>query len=429
MIRQSDSRVDPVIEILVVGNEILSGRTVDTNSAAIRDMLTGAGYRVAFIGVVGDSRAGIARSLHHAAARSDIVIVTGGLGPTSDDMTMDAVRDAFSVDLVEDSRVIGWIEARFRRFGRPMSDSNRKQALIPRGAEAIENPAGTAPGVRLVLTADMPSGGGAPELYFLPGVPVEARMLFETEVLPRIAARFPPPERDTAVVKVAGISESALYDRLRSLPGAEEMLSYYPGYDGIEVGIDAGADAPVTAAGMRDAIVALLGDHVYATDRRGIEKVVADLLTDRRRTVAVAESCTGGLIADRLTDVPGSSEYFLQGVVAYANEAKTGTLGVDSALIREHGAVSEPVAAAMAEGVRRLAGADIGLSTTGIAGPGGGSPEKPVGLMFAGIATADGVETKRLQFPGDRRINKQRMSAAVLGMLRLHLIQATKQGF
>ena len=428
MIRRPGSLSEPVIELIIVGNEILSGRTIDRNAATIRDLLASAGYRVSFVDIVGDDRERIAGVLIHATTRSDIVIVTGGLGPTSDDMTMDALGEAFGVELIEDSRVIGWIEERFRKFGRPMTDSNRKQAMVPQGGEAIENPAGTAPGILFNVTGGTTSGGSETEFYFLPGVPVEAKVLFETEVLRRIQDKYSPVKHESAVVKATGISESGLYDRIRHLPGAEQMLAFYPGSNGIEVRIDAAPGAPVTAAEMRDAIVDLLGNRVYTTDERTIEQVVADLFFNQGLTVAVAESCTGGLISDRLTDVPGSSEYFLLGTVVYANEAKRNVLGVDPELIVKHGAVSAEVAAAMAEGARKLAGADIGLSTTGIAGPGGGSLEKPVGLMFTGISSAMGTETKRLQFVGDRRINKQRMSTAVLDILRLHLMQVSKQG-
>jgi nicotinamide-nucleotide amidase len=226
---------------------------------------------------------------------------------------------------------------------------------------------------------------------------------------------------EVETVRATGISESELYDRIKHLPGAREAFAFYPNPEGILVRIQTGNNAPMGARALLDEVVRALGEVVYSTSGESLEEVEGKLLTERGVTLGVAESCTGGLISHRITNIPGSSAYFLCGVVSYSNESKRDVLGVDAELIARHGAVSAEVAASMAEGVRRIAGADIGISTTGVAGPGGGSASKPVGLMYTGYATKSGVSTKRLHFVEDRIINKNRMSQAVLDILRLHL--------
>jgi len=411
----------PKIEIVVVGDEILSGRTGDTNASYMGGALRASGYDVDFVSVVGDRVDDISHSLRVAAGRSHVVLATGGLGPTSDDMTMEAAARAFGRRLVLDEDVLGRIRDFFRRRGRFMSESNRKQALIPEGAEVITNPVGTAPAVCLEVEEPSPPGSKS-VVYLMPGVPREVRVIFDTVVLPRIKESFEPAYFETARVCVYGIGESRVYDAVKHLPGAREAFAFYPRYSGIEIVIRTGEDSPSTASELRDEMVRILGDHVYSTSGESMEEAVARLLVGTGRTLGVAESCTGGLIAHRLTNVPGSSAYMLCGVVAYSNESKVHVLGVDPEKIEKFGAVSAEVAAEMAEGVRRIAGADIGLSTTGIAGPGGGSPEKPVGLLYAGLSTGDGTTTKKLQFSEDRLINKGRMSQAALDILRRRLV-------
>jgi len=411
----------PKIEILVVGDEILSGRTEDTNARYMGDALRASGFNVDFVSIVGDRVDDISHSLRVAAGRSHVVLATGGLGPTSDDMTLEAAARAFGRRLVVDEEVLRRIREFFRRRGRFMSESNRKQALVPEGAEVITNPVGTAPAVCLEVGDPSVHGPGS-VVYLMPGVPREVRVIFGTVVLPRIRESFEPVYFETAKVCVYGIGESQVYDAVKHLPGAREAFAFYPRYSGIEIVIRTGENAPSTASELRDEVVRLLGDHVYSTSGESMEEAVARLLVGAGRTIGVAESCTGGLIAHRLTNVPGSSAYMLCGVVAYSNDSKVRVLGVDAGKIERFGAVSAEVAAEMAEGVRRVAGADIGLSTTGIAGPEGGGPEKPVGLMYAGLSTGGGTTTKKLQFSGDRLINKGRMSQAVLDILRRYLV-------
>ena len=403
----------PVIEILVVGNEILSGRTKDRNAVYIVESLMKEDFPVSYISIVGDTVSDLTGAFQTAAKRADIVLTSGGLGPTSDDITVQALAGAFGCELSLDEEVLNSIKDLFRRRNRFMSESNEKQAYIPSGAVPLENTLGTAPGVLLERNGC--------SIYLMPGVPRELQTMFDLIVLPQITDSYEPLQMETASVKVSGISESELYDRIQHLPGAAKAFSYYPGFDGIEIKIRTGEDVPVNAASLRDEIVNILGNLVYSSQGESFEQVIGRMLIESGTTIGVAESCTGGLIANRLTNFPGSSAYMLAGVVAYSNESKHKILEVDTSLIESHGAVSAEVADAMARGIRKITGAHIGLSTTGIAGPGGGSPEKPVGLMYTGISSDHGNLTKKLQFAENRLINKGRMSQAVLDLLRLHL--------
>jgi nicotinamide-nucleotide amidase len=245
--------------------------------------------------------------------------------------------------------------------------------------------------------------------------------IFDRSIVPEISASHDPDPSETETIHVTGISESELYDRIRHLPSARESFAYYPNPEGIMVSIRTGKTSPVRARELRDAVVGILGERVYSVRGESLEQVVGKMLAERRLTLGVAESCTGGLIAHRLTNIPGSSAYLLCGAVTYSNDSKIRVLGVESGLIEKHGAVSPQTAAAMAEGIRKISGADIGISTTGIAGPGGATTEKPVGLMYAGYSDSRITETQKLHFAEDRIINKHRMSQAVLDILRLHL--------
>ncbi|MFA6472107.1 MAG: competence/damage-inducible protein A [Candidatus Latescibacterota bacterium] len=409
----------PDIEILIVGNEILSGRTVDRNSAYLINSLAGKGFPVRYISVAGDIKSDLVGALKTACKRADIVLVSGGLGPTSDDITVEAVCEAFGRKQVFDEGVWQKIEELFRLRKRFMSDSNRKQAFIPEGAVPLRNPGGTAPGILLE------SGGKS--IYLMPGVPSELQTIFKTEILPRIAVSFESAHIKTAGVIVTGISESEVFDRVKHLPGAKEYLAYYPTPEGITISIRTPDDAPADAFELQMRITEILGDVVFSSTGESLEKIVGNMLIEKNLTLGIAESCTGGLIANRITNIPGSSNYFLCGVVTYSNASKEKILGIDRDSICSHGAVSKEVAAAMAERIRIISGADIGISTTGIAGPGGGSDEKPVGYMFAGYSTVSGTETQKFQFIEDRLINKSRMSQAVLDILRLHLKRDYKE--
>ncbi len=403
----------PVIELLIIGSEIVSDPSRDSNSHYLTDKLLEEGYPAHFISFVGDVMADIAGSFELAADRADVVLATGGLGPTPDDMTAEAAAKAFGLPLVLDEKVLKQIEEVFRRRNRKMSESNRKQAMIPEGSIPLKNKHGTAPGIYIDFHDT--------DVYLLPGVPIEMKNIYTDTVLPRITDRYQASAIDVATMNVTGISESALYDTIGSFPGAKDAVRYYPGPEGIVLKIVTTVDSSADAAVLQKKICDTLGDIVFSTKGENLELVVGNLLAEKGLTIAVAESCTGGLIARRLTKIPGSSRYLLFGIVAYSNESKHTILGVDRKLIEVHGAVSADVAAAMSEGVRKISGADIGISTTGIAGPGGGSEKKPVGLMYTGISTDDGTETKKLQFVEDRLINMRRMSQSVLDIVRYHL--------
>ncbi len=406
---------NPVIEIVIAGDEILTDPVRDKNAQFFADSLRTAGFDIGFISMTGDSSSSLSDVFKHASERADIVLSTGGLGPTSDDNTIAAFAGAFGLKLVLDQPTMKHIEALFKRRKRSMSDSNIKQAMIPEGAAAFENKFGTAPGV-YARTADT-------DFYFMPGVPAEMERLFAEQILPKICGDYEAVPREVRTLRLTGITESALYDKIASIRGAKESVRYYPSLEGITVKIVTDADAEISSAEIAADIADTVGDIIFASSGESLEEVVGNILRERGLTVGIAESCTGGRVTNRLIKIPGASYYVMVGVVAYSNEAKREILGVPEEIIRAYGAVSAEVADAMAEGVRRISGADIGISTTGIAGPDGGSAEKPVGLMYTGIATARGTETKKLQFFEDRLINMGIMSQAVLNSLRYHLIK------
>ncbi len=412
-------KIQPVIELVIVGNEILANPSRDRNSHILVKNLVSAGFPVQFIAVVGDARDDIIGVFGTAARRSDVVLVTGGLGPTSDDLTVSALADAFKRELAFDEEVMTLIRDRFRRRNRPMSESNRKQAMIPVGAQVIPNEWGTAPGI--YLRAEHA------DFYLMPGVPREMERMFSEKVLPRLRDEYLSTIVEVEILSVSGTTESELYDRICRIPGVRDSVFFYPSPTGITVRIVTTEDASWSARTLRVQIVEELGDLVYAASETSMEEVVGALLAERRLTIAVAESCTGGLVMHRLTNIPGSSRYVLCGVIAYSNESKTNLLGVDAGIIEAHGAVSAEVAVAMASGIRERTGADIGVSTTGIAGPGGGSADKPVGLMYCGISTGERTVTKKLQFVEDRIINKGRMSQTVLDKVRAYLLQGDRE--
>ena len=403
----------PVIEILIAGDEILSNPAHDRNAQYLVDTLLAAGFEVDFISIVGDVIPDIVRALENSSERADIVLVTGGLGPTSDDVTVEALAKTFGLNLVLDKKVLKWIEDVFRRRNRYMSDSNKKQAMIPEDSTPLANRNGTAPGIFIEVNDT--------DFYLMPGVPFEMKMMFNDVILPRITDSYESSQADVATLSVTGISESELYSKIGCLPGAKDALKYYPGPEGIIVKINAAKDSPASSAILSEKILDILGDLVYSTKGESLEQVVGEMLIERGLTIAVAESCTGGLVAHRLTKIPGASNYLLCDVVAYSNDSKHKILGVEKELIETHGAVSAEVVSAMSEGIRKISGADIGISTTGIAGPGCGIVEKHNGLMYNGIYTDNGTETKKLQFVEDRLINIHIMSQVVLDMLRYFL--------
>lgn len=414
--------------ILAVGSELLGVDRLDTNSLRLTGVLRERGVALVRKAVVGDDEAAIAAELRRMAAEADIVLVTGGLGPTADDVTREAASAAFGRPLREDAAVLAAIETRYRSFSRRMPEVNRRQAMVPEGAAVLDNPQGTAPGLRIDVDRAT--------VFLFPGVPRELEAMIAGDLEPWLREHAGGGGAlETWTLRVACLAESEVEERIA--PAYAEF-----GRDPITI-LASGGDIllKVTAAGpvearrarlaaMQERLAALVGDAVYARrEDHDLETVVGSLLRERGETVGLAESCTGGLVSQRLTRIAGSSDYFLGGVVAYANAAKESLAGVPAALLREHGAVSEEVARALARGARKEIGSDWGVGITGIAGPGGGSPEKPVGTVHVAIdggAVETAARHRRLRLPGDRERVRWLASQWALDMLRRNLLAAER---
>jgi len=405
------------LEVVTIGTELLLGQTLDTNAAELGRALAAAGVEVVRHVSVSDRPETIRAAVAEALDRTGFVITTGGLGPTRDDMTKREVAAIFGKPLLLDQTVLRSLEERFRRLGRAMPAVNRTQAEVPAGATVLPNPRGTAPG----LWVDDPSGR---VVVMLPGVPSEMRGLLREEILPRLAARSSGVVVRSRTVRTTGVAESALAERVGAIEDeiAPLTLAYLPSTEGV--------DLRVTAWGVRadeaDRLLAAAagqlreraGEHFYGEDGTDLAATLLDQLRARNARLVVAESCTGGLLCGRITAVPGASHVFIGGVVAYDNVVKSGTLDVPPELLDAHGAVSEQVVRAMAEGVQRQFAVDAALAITGIAGPAGGTPEKPVGTVW--LAARLGTESRALKriFPGDRAEIRARAAQAALDLLR-----------
>lgn len=410
------------VELVTIGDELLLGFTVDTNSAFLSRALAAQGITVTRRTTVGDDTDAIVATLREALARTGAVVTTGGLGPTTDDVTRDAVAAAFGVPLVLDEAHLEWMRARWRkRFNRDMPDANRRQAMVPRGARKLENRHGSAPGA-FVRDSDR-------WLVMLPGVPRELRGMTDDTLLPllrEIGCGTSACIR-SLTLRTTGIPESLLQDNLHDvrIDRAGFSLAYLPGVEGVDLRLTARADSEAAAMStlgdVATAIRERIGDGIYGENDADLAEVLLHRCRERGATLAVAESCTGGLLGSRITDIPGSSDVFLGGVIAYANAVKVRELGVPPGLIERHGAVSEEVVHAMATGVRARLGATASLAITGVAGPGGGTPEKPVGLVWICLATADRVEPRKLHSWGDRKEVRYRAAQAAMDLARRHL--------
>ena len=410
-------------EIIAVGSELLTPERVDTNSLYLTGRLNALGVEVVYKCVVGDDHARLAGAVRLAAGRSEIVVLTGGLGPTEDDITRDAVAAALGRGMTFRQEIADHIQARFARMGRQMAEINRRQACVIDGAEALANPNGTAPGQWIELD------GRA--VMLLPGPPAELEPMFERECLPRLERMVPPLVLRTRFYRVAGMAESDL-DQLISpvyKPYANPVTTILAAPGDIQIHLRArcatGAEAEALLAELGAGIEELLGDRIYSRAGDPLEQVVGDLLRQRRETLAVAESCTGGLVGERLTSVAGSSDYFAGGFLVYTDAMKTALLGVGAQLLAEHSAVSPQVAEAMAAGARERTGATWALSVTGIAGPAGGTEDKPVGTVFAALAGPDGVCSLRSRFLGNRARVRALAAQTALDLLRRKLSAAT----
>jgi len=403
-------------EIIAVGSELLTPYRLDTNSLYLTEKLNALGIEVQLKTVVGDDPARLAEVLRAGLRRSQLIILTGGLGPTEDDVSRAVVAEVLGRPLREVPEIRRRIEGRFARLGRTMSENNARQALVPEGAEWLENMHGTAPGLWIEHE------GVA--IVLLPGPPNELEAMFEATCLPRLARRVGAQRLFPRVYKVVGLPESEVDQRIapiyRTYKNPSTALLATP--EAIEVHLRARAPSEAEAEALLDElgdkIELALGDHVFSTRGESLEEVVGMYLVMRQKTLAVAESCTGGLLSERLTRVPGSSNFFLGGAVCYSNGLKTKLAGVPASLMEENGAVSKPVALALAEGIRNRTGASIGLGITGIAGPAGGSPAKPVGLVFIALADERGTEIREFRFPGNRERIRLWASQMALEMIR-----------
>lgn len=407
-------------EIIAVGSEMLTPDRVDTNSLFLTDQLNSIGVEVAQKCVIGDDRERLAEMVRRAVSRSPIVILSGGLGPTEDDVTRDAVALALDRKLVYHAEIAEALEARFAQMKRKMAEVNRRQAFVIEGAEVLPNDRGTAPGQWVEESGAV--------VMLLPGPPHELKAMFTRQCLPRLARLAPAMSIQSIVLRVAGMGESDL-DQL--------IAPVYKNYQNPATTILAGAgdiqvhlrarcattgEAADLLAEVAGPIEALLGDRIYSRNGDSLEVTVGNLLRKSNATLAVAESCTGGMLAERITSVPGSSDYFVGGFITYTGRMKTDLLGVPEAVLQQYGAVSRETAEAMATGARRRTGATFALSVTGVAGPGTGGEAVPVGTVFIGLADAGGCQAVHRVFPGDRTRIRSYAAQMALDLLRRKLL-------
>jgi len=411
--------------IISIGHELITGQCVDTNAAWISQELVAVGVQVVAHLTVDDDRDRIRATIQSALESADLVILTGGLGPTADDLTRYAIADLLESPLDEDEDTIAHLEEMFRRWQRTLHGENRVQALIPRGCRAIPNPKGTAPGIACEVAGK--------RLFAFPGVPAEMKAMFQQEVTTTLRSEVGPACTRIRRLLCFGMSEAKLGGAIEDLmargrnPTVGTTAS--EGVISVRIAATAATEAEAEALLVADESVVheRLGKVVFGQGETTLAAVVGGMLADRGKTLATAESCTGGLLAALITDIPGSSDYFLQGYVTYSNESKHQLLNVPEELITGHGAVSEEVARSMAIGCRDAAGADFALATTGIAGPGGGHPpDKPVGLVYIGLAEAAGVTVKRILVGEhlNRTQIRDRSCKVALNLLRLNLLES-----
>lgn len=410
------------IGILAIGNELTGGTTQDTNSSFISRELNAEGWSVSTIMVCGDDENIIGKGLDHLMALSDAVIVTGGLGPTSDDITTASIANAFGLDLYTDEAVLNQMKERFKKFRAKWIPNNIKQAMFPEGAEIMPNPAGTACGFSLKKNGKI--------VAVIPGVPSEAKTMLSTGIIPLLKRTFGKAKQYMArrTIKLFGVAEAGIDQMLSDvdLKITGVSIGFYPHFPENHIVITSKNIAESTAEeNLKTAerrIQKKLQKYIFGYDNDTLEGIIASLLTNKALTLSVAESCTGGLIADRLTNIPGSSVFFDRGLVVYSNDSKTDLLGVPAEILNNFGAVSEETAVLMAEGVRNLGGTDLGLATTGIAGPTGGTTQKPVGTVFITLTDGENTTCRNFLFGGKRKRIKKISSQWALEILRRFLI-------
>src|SRR6185436_292858 len=413
-------------EVIAVGSELLGSTRTDTNSLFLSERLSALGIDLRIKSVVGDERGDLATVLRQALERTDVVVLTGGLGPTDDDLTRDVVSEVMELPMSEDPAIVEKIRARFERRGLTMPEVNRRQAMVPRGAIVLDNPNGTAPGL---FIDHQWQGRGRRIVILLPGPPRELQPMFDGVCAGPLRERAGTERTYRTSLFITGRGEShveqkaqPVYSRWRDRtpPIATTILAAMGQIElHLSVRDTDEARAKATLARAKEELLAVVGDDVYSTDGRVMEEILGDLLRERGYTIAAAESCTGGLFTSRLTDVPGSSTYVRASVVAYAYEDKTALLGVSTEMLEAHGALSEPVAVAMAEGIRERTGADVTIGITGIAGPGGGTPDKPVGtVVIAAIVPGQPAYVRTYTFLGGRAMVKFQATQAAMDRVR-----------
>ena len=409
-------------EIIAIGSELLTPDRLDTNSLFLTEQLNRLGIEVVRKLVVGDQRSQIRDAFREALGRAELVVSIGGLGPTEDDLTREALAELLGRRLILNEAILLGIQARFRRFGRQMPEINQRQAMVPEGAIVLENTQGTAPGLWLETDGRI--------VILLPGPPQELKPMFTQEVEGRLAWRTTAVRLYKRELRVAGMAESDVEQRIAPIytryPDAQTTILASPGE--VQIHLRAwSADATAAEKLLKEIverIVMALGENIFTTKGESLEEVVARDLNLNGATIAVAESCTGGLLSQRLTSIPGSSSYFLGGVVCYSNDLKRVWVDVPADLLESKGAVSMEVARALAEGIRRRSGSTLGLAVTGIAGPGGGSPDKPVGTVHVALAERAGGKERTLHLPGDRDRIRWQASQAALDLVRRYFLYA-----
>ncbi|GAB3224426.1 competence/damage-inducible protein A [Hymenobacter seoulensis] len=410
----------PDVEIMTIGDELLYGQVIDTNSAFMGQELGKLGLRVRQITSVSDRADEIVAALDLARQRAQVVLMTGGLGPTKDDLTKHVLARYFSSELVMHQPTLEHVEGFFRRFNRPMLEVNRQQALVPAACEVLFNAVGTAPGMWFENQGTV--------FVSMPGVPHEMKYLMTHEVLPRLQQHFQTPAIEHVVVQTVGLGESFLAQQIEAWETAlppNVKLAYLPYLGGVRLRLTGHDDGQPDLRARMEALLpelrTLLGDHIFAVGEIKLEEAVGQQLQARGLTLGTAESCTGGLLAHRLTSIPGSSRYFQGSIIAYSNDIKQRQLGVKHETLAAHGAVSEATVAEMAEGLRQQLGVDVALATSGIAGPDGGTPEKPVGTVCIAYADAHRTVTKQISFDRGRQLNLEYTTTMALNLLRLSL--------
>lgn len=409
----------PVIELISIGTELLAGIKNDADFISIAQSLASYDFHLSYHSTVGDDHQHLKSVFETAVKRSDVVISTGGLGPTTDDITRNIAADVLDRSLQYNSEIEGWIRDHFAARNIEMPDSNRSMAYLPDGAVPIKNKVGNAPGLII-------SHGENSWVFLLPGPPAEMNPMLDQMVLPSIRSNFRSQPVIEQIYKITGIPESGVQQKITDEIGAlpKDMdIAYLASPGDITVIIKCREENRKNLDILDKKIKGLFGDFIYAYKDTSLEYIVGELLRKENKTFALAESCTGGLTADRLTDVSGSSDYFVLGMVAYCNESKIAQLGVETKTLKDFGAVSREVAEEMARGIQRISGADIGISITGIAGPTGGTQNKPVGLVYFGIADEMKTHTQKKQFKGNRLIIKQCASQHALDMIRRYLLK------